>query len=323
MRRTVFYVLTCLLLLSIQAQAQTQTGMKRVEILPYGDMEKWIVRTAKESAIIGGELKTLYEIGEPVKMEENEYYTDYNGSVWATSSVIADVGVRKTSVTVFPEKRETGGYCARLETRSETVKVLGLVNINVIATGTIFLGTIDEPIRNVSDPDAKLVRGVPIDKKPKAVVFDYKMRCVDKRQLSNGWRTKNLGGLDSAEVVCMVQKRWEDANGNLYAERIGSAFHRFRDTSGKWTNGYQVPIIYGEDQKKLPHTREIRLQDAENGYVFAKNSRGEIKRVVEVGYASPDEKPTHVMMYISSGYGGAYVGSPGSMLWVDNAGFGY
>ena len=319
MKRPLFYIFACLFPFYALAQGKPE----RVVLLPYGDMEKWLTRTVKESAAIGGELKTLYEIGEPVDMKENEYYSDYNGSVWGTSSVIAEVGVRKASVTVFPDEREGGGRCARLETRTEVVKVLGVVNINIIATGTIFLGTIEEPIRGVNDPDSNLDRGIPIDKNPNAVIFDYKMKCVDQRRSSNGWRTKELGGLDSAEVVCLVQRRWEDGEGNLYAKRIGSAFHRFRNTTGKWTDGYVVPVVYGEEQKKFPQDRVIKLQNADSGYVYAKNSRGELRRVVEVGYTEPDEKPTHLVMYISSGYGGPYIGSPGSMLWVDNVSLGY
>lgn len=41
-------------------------------------------------------------------------------------------GVVKTNTSVFPEKRGDG-MCARMETRYESVKVFGLVDIEVIA----------------------------------------------------------------------------------------------------------------------------------------------------------------------------------------------
>lgn len=37
--------------------------------------------------------------------------------------------------------------CARMETRYESVKVFGLVDIEVIAAGSVFLGTVHEPIK--------------------------------------------------------------------------------------------------------------------------------------------------------------------------------
>ena len=48
------------------------------------------------------------------------------GSPWATSNVMARVAcITKTNTSVFPEKRGDG-YCARMDTRMESVKVLGI-----------------------------------------------------------------------------------------------------------------------------------------------------------------------------------------------------
>lgn len=60
------------------------------------------------------------------------------GSPWGTSNVMAKVaGITKTNTSVFKEKRGNG-FCARLETRIESVKVFGIVNIAVLASGSIF-----------------------------------------------------------------------------------------------------------------------------------------------------------------------------------------
>ena len=48
------------------------------------------------------------------------------------------VGIVKTNNSVYRDKRDNG-YCARLETHIESVKVLGMVNITVLAAGSIYL----------------------------------------------------------------------------------------------------------------------------------------------------------------------------------------
>ena len=66
------------------------------------------------------------------------------GSPWATSNVMARVaGITKTNTSVFPEKRGDG-FCARMDTRMESVKVFGIVDITVLAAGSIFLGDVHE-----------------------------------------------------------------------------------------------------------------------------------------------------------------------------------
>ena len=40
--------------------------------------------------------------------------------------------------------------------------------------------------------------------------------------------------------------------------------------------------------------------------------------VEEDGWAEPDEEPTHMILFFNSSHGGAYIGSPGNTMWVDN-----
>ena len=56
---------------------------------------------------------------------------------------------------------------------------------------------------------------------------------------------------------------------------------------------------------------------------YAINSKGENVKIIEEGWAKADENPTHLILKFDSSYGGAYVGTPGNTLWLDNVGFVY
>ena len=51
---------------------------------------------------------------------------------------------------------------------------------------------------------------------------------------------------------------------------------------------------------------------------YARNSKGKSVPVREVGWAAADETPTHLILQFSSSDGGAYIGTPGNTLWIDN-----
>ena len=91
--------------------------------LKYGDFNQWITRSIKESGIIGGDTKTLYEIGPTQHINGNVAYTNKGGSPWATSNDYEKVsGITKTNNSVYRDKRGNG-YCAKLVTHIEKVKV--------------------------------------------------------------------------------------------------------------------------------------------------------------------------------------------------------
>ena len=80
----------------------------KVEMVPFGDMDQWVDRQIKESGIIGGNTKNVYEIGPTTVIKGDQVYKNMGGSPWATSNVMAKVaGITKTNTSVFPEKRET------------------------------------------------------------------------------------------------------------------------------------------------------------------------------------------------------------------------
>lgn len=299
------------------------TADAQVKSIPYGDMEHWMVRKVDESLVIGGKTKYLYEVAKGDTLKDNTpFVPDLKVSPWATSSVLAVVkGVTKSSCTVFPEYHGNG-HSARLETRIERVKVLGLVNISVLATGTMFLGEVAEPVRDTKDPQAKLMMGIPFTERPKSIIYDYKFEQGaenGKRLKMTGFsRVQEIPGVNSAEMCLLLQKRWEDADGNVYAKRVGTAWVRYDASTKGWVNANEVRIIYGDARKDSGFQPYMDLIESGEGAPHCKNSKGKAVPVTEVGWASPDEKPTHIILRFSSGHGGAYIGSPGAMFHIDN-----
>ena len=59
----------------------------------------------------------------------------------------------------------------------------------------------------------------------------------------------------------------------------------------------------------------MRLQVTEN---YTVNSKGESVPIQEVAWGDKDDQPTDMILQFSSRHGGAYIGSPGNSLWIDN-----
>ena len=200
-------------------------GAYTLEPIKYGDFSQWVTRDITESKLLGGHHKTIYEIAPTAHVEGNKPYANTGGSPWATSNVYAKVsGVVKGSNTVSPFNRG-GDTCAKLEAKMEEVKVLGLINMDVMVAGSIFLGRVFEPITSTKSPYSKMEMGVPYTKRPKALVFDYQvdMPAENTRTKATGFSSKKtLQGRDNAEVYIILQKRWEDSDGKLYAQRVGT-----------------------------------------------------------------------------------------------------
>lgn len=309
------------LLCSVAARGQEQ---ERVEPIPFGDMDRWIDRQIKESAIIGGETKHVYAIGPTMTIESNEAYENMGGSPWASSNILARVaGITKTNTSVFPEKRGDG-YCARLDTRMESVKALGFINITVLAAGSVFLGEMHEPITGTKNPMRKLDTGIPFTQKPKALRFDYKIRMSERenRIRATGFsRIKDVEGKDYPEVNLFLQKRWEDRDGNIYAKRVATMVVRFDRTTADWQNDATFTLLYGDITGHPDYDPDMmRLQVQER---YAVNSKGESVPIQEVGWGTAGDEPTHLQLQFTSSHGGAYIGSPGNSFWVDNVEFVY
>ena len=316
-KKALFLAIACMPLSVVLADGDGVTS-ENVVPFAYGDMDNWIVREIHESGIIGGNTKWLYELGPSDTIVGNTAFRNMGGSPWATSDVMAKVaGVVKTNTSVFPEKRGDG-MCARMETRYESVKVFGLVDIEVIAAGSVFLGTVHEPIKGTKNPQAMLQSGVPFSKKPKALRFDYKVKAAPEknRVRSTGFSRKStVAGQDSLAVILLLQKRWEDAEGNVYSKRVGTMVQRYTESTPDWVNDATYPILYGNITSKPEYKPYMRIQVEER---YTLNSKGKSVPIQEVGWAEPGEAPTHMVLQFTSSHGGAYIGSPGNTFWIDN-----
>ncbi|MBR1733316.1 MAG: PCMD domain-containing protein [Alloprevotella sp.] len=291
-----------------------------IEYVKFGNFDQWITRNIKESGIIGGKTKTIYAIGPTATWNENKPYLGAGGSPWATSNVMAHVkGIYKTNLSVYREARPGHGYCAKLYTHLEECKVLGLINIKVLAAGSIFLGQMMEPITSASDPMKKLNCGQKFTKKPKAICFDYKVQLSGQpariKQTGFGGASK-VAGMDMPDCIVFLQKRWEDAKGNIFAKRVGTMVQRFPKNTG-WVNNAQFAIHYGDITGKSFYQSYMGLTKGSN-VRYAKNSKGKMVPIQEVGWADADETPTHLIIQFDSSHGGAYIGSVGNTFWVDN-----
>lgn len=318
MLKRLLFICTVCLPLSVLAQ-QSDTVSERVELLPYGDMECWTTRVIKESALLGGATKEVYHIGPTQTIEGAEpWVRESSDSPWGGSSVWANpMGIDKVSVTVFPEEREPGNRCARLEVRKETCKVLGMVNITVVATGSVFLGSVREPVKNAKNPQGKLDQGIPFTKRPKALQLDYKLELADQLVKATGMRSSEIEGKDNAEICLYLIQRWEDEDGNVYARRIGTGYCKFSESVPEWQNGFRIPIYYG-DISEEPFFRPEMMLELPDGPRYTTNSKGKNVPMQVVGWGDADAEPTHLMLRISSGDRGAFIGAVGTCFWIDN-----
>ena len=310
MKHTLLTFVFLSLVMSVSAQEQ----------LKYSDFDSWLSRDIKESKVIGGETKTLYEIAPAQKWNGKHPYVNQGGSPWATSNVMAKVaGIVKTNASVYRDTRGHG-FCAKLVTHVVGVKVLGLVNIHVMAAGSVYLGQMVEPITSSSNPMSKLNYGIPFTQKPKAVKFDYKVQLSGKpdRIRQTGFSAvKTIAGADMPMAVCLLQKRWEDEKGNIYARRIGTLVQRFSKNTD-WVNGAVFDIHYGDITHESFYKSYMHLFNGGDDQKYAMNSKGKMVPVQEVEWGTVDDTPTHLCLQFASSYGGAYIGAEGTTLWVDN-----
>ena len=310
------------LIIAIMAIAATGMKAEKLEPIKFGDFENWVTRVIKESGVIGGNTKKVYEIAPSTTINGAKAYSNMGGSQWATSNVYAKVmGVVKTSNAVFPDKHGAG-RCAKLTTLLEHVKAAGIVNMDVLVSGTIFLGKMLEPVSSTKNPYSKMEMGIPYTKTPKFLQFDYRLVAPAGAPIySSGFGSKKtLSGRDNAEVFVILQHRWEDSKGNIRAERVGTGRERFGKTTMGWVNKHRIPIWYGDIRKHAGYKPYMGLISKEKSY-YARNKKGKMVPVVEEKWAAAGTKPTHVMVMLSSGCGTAYTGTVGMTLWVDNVAF--
>lgn len=306
------------ILFTVSARAQ-QSVVDAIN--SYGTFDSWSMRQVKESGIIGGVTKTLYEFygdQESVFTGKTPFEAP-EGYLWRTNNVLAIVaGVVKTNNTVFPEKRGNG-YCARIETHIEEVKALGIINMDVTCQGAVLVGALPEPITTTKDPMAKVLYGVPFTGMPKSVVMDIKADVGHEVIRGTGFsKLKPMGYPDSAEITIMLQKRWEDENGVVHALRVGTAIWRISEDIPQWRNGHELKINYGDITGEPYYKDYMGLKNDPESAYHALNSHGRNVIIQEDGWAEPGTEPTHMIINIISSCGNAFYGGVGNTLWVDN-----
>ena len=287
----------------------------------FGTFDRWSTREVKESAIIGGATEKLYEF---YGNQENVFtgktpFSAPDGYLWRTNNVLAIVaGVVKTNNTIFPEERGDG-YCCRIETHIEEVKALGVINMDVTCQGAMFVGVLPEPITTTKDPMAKVFYGLPFKGFPKSLQMDIKADVGHEVIRGTGFsKLKPMGYEDSAEITFILQKRWEDEEGNVHALRVATAIVRIDEDIPEWINGYQLDLHYGDITGASFYKDYMGLKtDPETAY-HALNSKGRNVIIHEEGWAEPGTEPTHMILNIISSCGKAFYGGVGNTLWIDN-----
>jgi hypothetical protein len=291
---------------------------ERIEPIPFGDMEQWTVRKIKESKLLGGNTKTLYCLAPTDTIWKNGPYTyGQNGNPWATSNAYANIiGIEKAAGTMMPEKREDGGTCCRMNVELLGVRVMGMIDVQVLVPGTLFTGRNLEPITTAKDPYQNIDFGVPFTGRPKALMFDYK--CIVSHE-NWVWYAKGMAkpkkqeGHDEVEAYIYLQHRWEDADGKIHSIRVGTGYERFNKDQLTWVNGHRLPIHYGDITTESWYKDYMGFKNMQR----AMNSKGKVVLIQEEGWDATLE-PTHMVIMLTSGKYEAFVGKAGNVFWVDN-----
>ena len=193
-----------------------------------------------------------------------------------------------------------------------------MMNIKVLAAGSLFLGDVREPITGTKDGPKAINWGIPFTQRPKALRYDYRIAApgTPHRVRQTGFsKAGTVPGKDYCITVLFLQKRTEDAKGNITAKRVGTMVVKYGKSTDGWIDGATYEIHYGDISHKPFYdaaTMGLRSTD------YARNSKGKSVPVHETGWAHADEKPTHLVLQFSSSHGGAYVGTVGNTFWVDN-----
>ena len=320
MRRPRLYCLYLLLTIIASPVLYAQPDLVRT-INEYGKFDKWCTRAIKESSIIGGQTKYLYEFygNQDTTFTGKTPYFSPKDYPWRTNNVLAIVaGVVKTNNTIYPEPRN-GGYCARIETHLERVNALGVVNMDVVCQGALMVGKLPEPIRDTKSPMSKVEYGIPFKGTPRALRFDYKADVGYPTVRGTGFsKLKTLDYPDYAEITFILQKRWEDSEGGIHALRVATGIERITEDVPEWINGHEIQLKYGDISSLSGYKFYMGLKtDPETAY-HAINSRGENVIVEEDGWAEPGTEPNYMILLFISSCDEAFYGGVGNTLWIDN-----
>ena len=99
--------------------------------------------------------------------------------------------------------------------------------------------------------------GIPFTKRPKALVYNYKAVIPNTGKLvrSTTFRASEFEGYDPAEIVLILQNRWEDDEGNIHAKRVGTAIAYVDKSTSGWVMDARLPVIYGDARKHKDYNK--------------------------------------------------------------------
>ena len=293
-------------------------AQEKIEYLPFGNMDSWAVRYIKESNLIGGQTRPLYMIGPVDTVYGNKPYAVKGGSPWGTSNAYAKVmGVETAAVNATPEKRGNG-YCCKLETKLTVVTAIG-IDTKAVATGSLFTGRLSDPMTSegTKNPAKAINMGMKFTKRPKALMLDYKTKISQSgelKQANASTKVKTLKGNDECEIIILLQHRWEDEDGRIFAYRVGTGTERISRSTPDWVNDHRVNVRYGNitDQSGYKSWEALTTKR-----FMARNSKGKMVYVEEVDFKG-DVEPTHLIVQITAGCQEPFIGCPGNTIWCDN-----
>lgn len=266
------------------------------------DFEKWQTRHIKESAIFGGKECTLYDLPRP----------------WTTSNTHAIVlGMEKAVGSVYPIEHNHGKACL-LKIEQKEFRVLDIPTYAIV-TGSIYLGKTLEPvdIKGAANPMRVLNMNYAYTARPEALYFDYEAHIDQSNVISTAnasTHIKTSTGKDGAEVILLLQHRWEDKDGHIHATRVATACMRIYNSTGAWVENFRLPLRYGDITQQNGYHKYEGLNT--QGFM-AQNSKGKMVKIEEEGFDA-NAQPTHIILKFSSGCQTPFSGHVGNWLKVDN-----
>ena len=217
------------------------------------------------------------------------------------------VGNLRTALyTYLMAKHEDGTFILRIEDTDQGRYVEGAVDViynTLRETGLLW----DE------GPDVGGPVGPYVQSQRMGMFKQYAEQLVK----ATGMRSSEIEGKDNAEICLYLIQRWEDEDGNVYARRIGTGYCKFSESVPEWQNGFRIPIYYG-DISEEPFFRPEMMLELPDGPRYTTNSKGKNVPIQVVGWGDADAEPTHLMLRISSGDRGAFIGAVGTCFWIDN-----
>ncbi|MCM1199503.1 MAG: hypothetical protein NC308_11500, partial [Clostridium sp.] len=129
---------------------------------------------------------------------------------------------------------------------------------------------------------------------------------------------KTLDYPDYPEICIILQKRWEDRDGNVHALRVGTGHERLMENVTQWVNGHELEVKYGDITSSPYYKEYMSLQTDPDTAYHAINSKGKNVAVVEEGWAGPGVEPNFLIIKFLASCNEAFYGGVGNILWIDN-----